>query len=92
MKGRSFGDRVFYLRTARRMTKSELARRLGIKVQTLWAIEAGQSKWTQPRTLFRMADLFGVDARELALGKAKRTTNGTTHEAHALFGDARPDP
>lgn len=76
MKGRSFGERVFHLRTAQRLSKSALARRVGIKVQTLWAIEAGQSKWTIPRNLFRMADVFGVDARELALGKAKRQHGG----------------
>lgn len=72
MKGRSFGERVRNLRCARRWSKSHLARLVGIKVQTLWAIEAGQSKWTIPRNLFRMADVFGVDARELALGKKKR--------------------
>lgn len=72
MRGQSFGERVFYLRTERGWSKSALARKIGIKVQTLWAIEAGQSKWTIPRNLFRMADVLGVDARELALGKKKR--------------------
>lgn len=77
MKGRTFGERVRNLRCARRWSKSECARRCGIKVQTLWAIEAGQSKFAIPRNLFRMADVFGVDARELALGKPKRQNIGS---------------
>jgi transcriptional regulator with XRE-family HTH domain len=53
------------------MSKSELARRSGIKPQTLWVIEANQTMQMLAANLFRLADALGVDARELYLGPGR---------------------
>jgi transcriptional regulator with XRE-family HTH domain len=67
-----FGDRVRNRRCFLRLSKSELARRVGVKPQTLTAVESNQTQQMKPANLFKLADVLHVDARELALDPHRR--------------------
>jgi len=59
---------------AERISKAELARRLGIKqpaINGLWKREI----WAYPDTYLRMAQALDVDVRYLLLQKAKQNGN-----------------
>jgi transcriptional regulator with XRE-family HTH domain len=78
MRGRFFGDRVRNRRCALRLSLSELARRIGVKPQTLHSVERNTTTQMLPANLFRLADALMVDVHELVLGQLPRARRGRT--------------
>jgi len=63
------GRRLRELRTARRLSQRDVAKLAGVTAGAVNRWELGIHKSIRPRTLFALADAFGVDARWLALGE-----------------------
>lgn len=64
----TLGQRIRSLRCASLHTMEELAQLAGVSKPTLWRWETDQSL-PRPQTLDRLAEIFGVDARELRSGE-----------------------
>lgn len=63
----SLGTRIKRLREAKSFSQSELARRAGVKPQTIQSLESGNQQGT--RSLVRIAKALGVNADFLETGK-----------------------
>ena len=62
----TLAQRLAAARSAKDMSQSDLARRVGVKPQAIQAIEAG--KVEKPRNILALAKAVGVDANELLTG------------------------
>jgi transcriptional regulator with XRE-family HTH domain len=61
------GARLRGLRRARALSQRDLSRMTGIAFDTISRLETGKQR-AQPRTIRKLADIFGVEPKELMQG------------------------
>lgn len=67
-----FGDRVKEAREAKQWGQSDLADKVGVSRQAIFAWENGESKTMRPENLFKAADALEVNARWLGTGEGPK--------------------
>jgi transcriptional regulator with XRE-family HTH domain len=65
----TIGERIARLRAAKAISKSELARRVGVTPSAINQIESGVTKAPKVELMFAIADTLDVDARSLTFGE-----------------------
>lgn len=73
----TFGERLRMLRKRKGMTQADLARALGVTVQTVVRYEGLRLEEVRPARLEAVARALGVDPRELTGEKAETAPGGT---------------
>lgn len=63
----TLAERILAARNARGVSQAELGRRIGVKQQSIYALEAGKTK--RSRYVLDIARVLGVDVNWLALGE-----------------------
>lgn len=90
----TIADRIRDARRERKLSQSELGRRVGVTRGAVWAWESGQTKGLTPDNLVSTADALGVEVRWLATGEGPKEVRSLSDDEAAwldLYRHLDPD-